>query len=246
MSQPSVSSARVERDIVEYGRFSGWALAALLLGVLSATAIVAPLLWSIPVLALVISLIAMKKIKTSEGRLTGWRVALLGLLLAVFFGMAGPVHTASRRYLIETRAAHFAAKFMQLLQQHQPLEAFQLTRPAAARTPLTPGQTDPYAKDPAAKKAYGEFLDLALVKMLLDAGQQAKIDLLSATYYAGDDSRDLATVKYQIQTPEKSGGVKSTALFMYVERTLAYGSHTEQWRIIPPALREEENDEAGN
>jgi hypothetical protein len=197
-------------------------------------------LWLLPVLAFVISLIALHKIKTSDRQLTGQYVALLGLLLAVFFGVAGPAHTISRRYYLETRAARFGEKFMQLLQQNQPLVAFQLTRPAATRKPLAADEADPFPKDEKAKKAYQEFLQLSPVKSLRQAGSQTKFELLSSTFFAGNESRDDVALQFRILAPA-GGDAKTTATttLMYVERMLAYGSHTEQWQIIPPALRTE-------
>jgi hypothetical protein len=239
MSQPTASSAQVDRDIVEYGRFSGWALVALLLGLLSAAAIAGPILWFIPLLGIVISLVAMKKIKASDCQLSGWHVALLGLLLSLFFGMAGPARTVSRRYYLETRAAHFAVKFMELLQQNQPAAAFQLTLPAGARKPIAADGADADEKNPSAKKAYDDFLALAPVKSLLRMGPQAKLELLSSTISASGDAQDEVVVRYRIHNPEVNGA-KSTTVLMDVQRTLAYSSQTEQWRIVPWALSETE------
>src|SRR5262249_49748232 len=103
----NTSLSPAERDIVEYGRISGWAVAAILLGLLSAAALAGPILWLIPVLAGVVSIVAMRQIRTSDRQLSGWHLALLGLLLAIFFGLAGPVRTISRQYYMEARAKRF-------------------------------------------------------------------------------------------------------------------------------------------
>jgi hypothetical protein len=235
MSQPSVSMSPAEREIVEYGRISGWAIAAVLLGGLSATAIMGPILWLIPVMAIVISLIAMRRIQSSERQLSGWHLALLGLMLSVFFGMAGPARTLSRQYLLEARASHFAVKFMELLQKNQPLEAYQFALPVGVRAVIAPGQTELQDKSAGAQKSYAEFLKLAAVKMLLEAGAEAKIEPVSATYLAGDESRDDLTVKFRIRSPATGG--KSTEVVMTVQRSLAYSSHTEQWQVIWQTLQ---------
>ncbi|HTQ38507.1 MAG TPA: hypothetical protein VMJ32_05740 [Pirellulales bacterium] len=238
MRQPGISLSPAEREIVEYGRISGWAVAAILLGVLSAAAIVGPLLWFIPVSAGAVSIVAMRKINASESRLSGWHLALLGLLLAIFFGVAGPARTLSRQYLVEVRAAHFAEKFLDLLQHKQPLAAYQLALPAGVRAVVEVGQTELKDKSPEAKKAYDEFLKLPAVNMLLEAGAEAKIEPLSATFAGGDDSRDDVIVKYRIRSSAGNDG-KSADVLMDVNRSLAYGSHTEQWQILWRTIREE-------
>jgi hypothetical protein len=237
MSQPTASSNYGQSDTIEYEPYSGWAFVAFVLGVLSAVALAGPILWLVPVFAVVVALIALRKIKASDRRFSGRYIALLGLLLAIFFGIAGPARLVSRRYFLEARAARFAGKFMELLQQNQPLAAFQLTMPAGLRKPLAADQKDLDTKDATTRKAYIEFLKSAPLKSFLEDGQQAKIELASATFAASNDVRDDVFVCYRIHFPS-DGAAKATTVFMDVARSLAYGSHTEQWQIIPPALRE--------
>jgi hypothetical protein len=237
MSQPIASSNYGQRETIEYEPYSGWTFVALALGILSAVALAGPILWFVPVFAATVAIIALRKIGVSDRRLSGWHIALLGLLLAIFFGIAGPARFISRRYYLETRAARFADKFMELLQQNKPLAAFQLTLPAGVRKPLTADQTEPDTKDAKVQKAYTEFLKLATLKSLLEDGQQTKVELSSAILATSDDARDDVIVYYRIRFPSDSA-VKTTNVFMDVARGLAYGSHTEQWQIIPPAFRE--------
>src|ERR1700690_198777 len=72
MTQPSGSSAQLDRDTIEYGPISGWAFVAVFLGLLSGAGVAGPILWFIPLVAIVISLIAMRKIAASAGQLSGW------------------------------------------------------------------------------------------------------------------------------------------------------------------------------
>jgi hypothetical protein len=237
MSQPSVSTPLRERNVIEHGRLSPWALVALVLGVLSPAAIVGPLLWFVPVLAVVVALIALRQIARSEGQFTGWYLALFGLLAAIFFGMAGPARTMSRRHILEERSARFAEKFIDLLRHNQPWSAYQLTLPAGTRKPEASTQTEPSEKDEQNKKHYDEFLKLDPIKNLLHAGAAAKAEWEPARFVGGDEIRDDVAVGVRI-TGIGDNPSKPAEFIMYVERTLAYGSHTEQWEIIPPALRE--------
>ncbi len=129
----------------------------------------------------------------------------------------------------------FAQAFIELLEQGKPFAAHQLTRPAATRKPFAVEEPDPYAKDPDAKKDYDAFLKLDAVQFLLAEKDQAEAKLLSANYAMGDDRSDIVAVTYRLSA--RSSEIKPMEVLMYLERTLAYGTQTEQWRIIPPAFR---------
>jgi hypothetical protein len=235
MTQPSGSSAQLDRDTIEYGPISGWAFVAVFLGLLSGAAVAGPILWFIPLVAVVISLIAMRKIAASAGQLSGWKLALLGLLAAVFFGIAGPARTFSRQYYLQARAVRFGEKFIDLLEQNQPLTAFQCTLSPGLRKPLSADESDVFAKTPDRKAAYETFLKIPSVKALLDAGPRAKVNLLSARYVGSSEIEDAVAINYQIATPDDGG--KSTVVQLDAIRMISNGS-TEQWRIIPPASTE--------
>src|SRR5262249_6565689 len=103
------------KDDVAYRAISGWAIAALVLGSLSGVALVGPVLWSVPLAAVLAAGIAMWRINRSSGELVGWNLAVLGMLLAVVFGAAAPTRIAVRRHWLETRGGVFADEFIELL-----------------------------------------------------------------------------------------------------------------------------------
>lgn len=236
MSQPTASSAQVDREVDQYRRFSGWALASLLLGFLSGGAVAGPILWFLPLLAIAVSLLAMQKIRSSEHQLYGWHIALLGLLLAVFFGMAGPARTISRRYYIEKRAAHFAEKFMDKLVENQPEDAFQFTIPPGGRKPITGNSPKAVEMNADLKKAHDDFFKLATVKTLLESAGHKKVELLSTVFTGSDEAQDIITVTFQVRDTQDSAAKPKTVV-MGVQRTLTSTAHSEEWRILPWALQ---------
>src|SRR5262245_11838169 len=164
MSQAVHLSARVEPEVVEYRSLSGWAMAALVLGLLSPAAIVAPILWLIPAMGFVAALIAMWSIAAAQGQKSGWYLAVLGLLLAIFFGVAGPARAITRNIWLQTRAERIAHVFVDLLRQAKPLEAHELTKLASQRKPLAPNTLEQIQKNPDMKREYDRFLNCELVK----------------------------------------------------------------------------------
>jgi hypothetical protein len=227
---------QVERDLIEYRSLSAWAVAALGLGILSAVAVIGPLLWLFPALALIVSLIALAKFRTAQGRLIGRGAALLGLLLAIFFGLAGPARSLSRQHWLETRAEHFAAGFANTLLQNKPLAAHQLTKFKLQRKPIPADDPDPYAKDPETKKDYDNFMKLEPVKKLLDQDQKAKFETFLARVVGSDDRMDYVEVGYRIRS-EADGKNPPFEGRMYLERIPAIGNSDEDWRVVPPAMR---------
>src|SRR5262245_18173304 len=112
-------SPQIDRYVVEYHRVSGWAIVSVAFGLLSAAALVGPILWILPAAGIAVSLIALWRISASQGQLSGYGVALLGLILAIFFGAAGPARTISHSLWLETRAQRFSRGLIEQLQRHQ-------------------------------------------------------------------------------------------------------------------------------
>ena len=76
-------------DLAEYRPVSGWGVAALLVGLVSAAASAHPLLWCLPLAGVVVSLIALRRIARSEIKLLGRKAALIGLAFSLIYGIAG-------------------------------------------------------------------------------------------------------------------------------------------------------------
>ena len=160
MSAPLTDShsQAADGDAARYHAVSKWAVAALLLGLLSPLALVGPVLWLVPLLGIVIALSAMRKISTSAGELVGWNLAFLGLLLAILFGVAAPVHTLTRHHWIEIRAEEFADQFLDLLLNGRTQAAFQLSLAPGRRKPLDYDLSEEFKKNPKAQQKYDEFM----------------------------------------------------------------------------------------
>lgn len=237
---PHLGPADDERERAQYHAISGLALAALALGVLSVAAIFGPILWFIPVLAAVCALVAMRRITLSQGELTGWHVALLALLLAVFFGVAGPAHTVTRRVWIDKRAAEFADGFLRLLQNGDVDIAYQLTRPPATRKTAAAGAAphgnEAEQRDPREPDPYQEFLTKEPTPTLLREKTNAKLERLLVDTVGDDDRGEYLRATYRMTYPD-GGGTKSLEFRLVVQRSIAYGSLAEQWQILwPPTI----------
>jgi hypothetical protein len=239
MSQAVHLSTRVEPEIVEYRVVSGWAVAALVLGLLSPAAIVAPILWLVPAMGFVIALIAMWSITTAQGQKSGWYLAIFGLLLTIFFGAAGPARAITRNFWLETRAERIARVFVDLLKQNKPLEAHELTKLASHRKPLGDNALELIEKNPDMKREYERFLNTELVKTLLERDDTAEVELSSASFLGSNDRQDVLTVPYHIGSKDAARPL-SISGEIGLERTTEMMTDREQWRVMPMAQRGEE------
>ncbi len=225
------SPRAVEQTGVEYHAISGWAIAALVVGILSAAALIGPLMWSIPALGICLAIVAMWRVSASGGELTGWNLALFGLILSLLFGSAGPAKTITRHYWLQVRAERFADGFLDLLQQNQPYVAQQFTLHPALRKLAAADLPGAIAKDEQAQKSFNQFISREPAKTLLEFGKKAKLELLSSAVVS-EDSRDDVAVIYRISPPAEPGARKPFTITLIVERSLSYPARTEQWQIL--------------
>lgn len=133
-----------ENDQVEgYRRLSHLAVWSIPLGLASALAMVSPLLWFVPVLAIAIATGGLVVISRSNDT-TGRRLALIGLGLAVLFGTWGVAWTISRRNVIHGQARTHASEWLVLMQQQDYMKAHQLSIDFFERLPANASLEEHY------------------------------------------------------------------------------------------------------
>ncbi len=228
---PAISPSSADRETIEYRAVSGWAIAALVLGMLSAAAIFGPLLWFIPALGMLAAIIALRRIRAADGELTGRNLAILGLLLAVLFGIAAPARAITRRHWLAQRAEAFTGRFLELLEEGHGHAAHQLTVHPLQRKPLTSALPASYANDPESQRAYEGFAAREPAHALLAHGAGATVELLKIEVLPSDERGDSAVVRYRIDF--KEGGItRNINVALIVERPAPRGGRDEQWQIV--------------
>jgi hypothetical protein len=225
---------------IEYRGVSGLAIAALVLGLLSPVAFVAPLLWSAPIFAIGFAWAAMHRIKAGGGELAGWNLALLGLLLAVLCGVAAPVHYATRHIWLETRAEAVAGKFVELLCADRPYAAYQLMLAPASRKPLDDAKPPEKWTDDREQKKYESFLGDEPVKLLRGAKKDA-IEPAGARWLGSDEDVDSISVRYQVRA---DNGAPAT-IHIRLARFAIHATGQEQWRITSITMDAKESQSSG-
>jgi hypothetical protein len=229
MKYGTEGSVETDLDCDAYRAVSGWAIAALLLGLASASAVAGPVLLVVPLAAIAVALVAMRRIGTSEGGLIGRNVALLGLLLAVLFAVAGTTRTLTRQIWLQQRGQRFAEGFVQLLQQNKPHAAHQLTVEPGLRKPMGENLEMAYINDPETMQDYQTFVERPQIKTLLDLGQRAKVEPVTARLVGSEGARDYVEVRFLAAT---GGQERLTTIKFVAMRMAARTSDGEQWQIV--------------
>ena len=161
----------------DYRSVSGLAIVSLLLGIASPLAMVAPLLFAIPLFALGLSLLTLAKIRASDGQLIGRKAALVGLGLAVASLCAAQSRLVMANWLIGERARPVAEQWMTLLLQQQKELAYQLTV-AAEQTPSREAIAAAPQLAKAPETAWKTFLNAPVVQKIQTMGGDAQVRFL--------------------------------------------------------------------
>jgi hypothetical protein len=125
-SQHRVTEQADER-VAEYRPVSGWAVGALIMGLLSPLALADPLLWALPVIAGMVCVRAFVHLRQKAPAMLGRTAALAGLWLAVFSLTAAYSDWVYLRWRIRGEARQAALFWFDLLAKDRPEFAFQLT-----------------------------------------------------------------------------------------------------------------------
>jgi hypothetical protein len=157
----------------EYRPVSRLAVAALAGGVLSALALVSPLCWVLPLVALGLAVAAIADVNRPGAPQAGGLAAVAGLALAVGFGAQAVTDAVATRWLVARRAEDTARHWIDAVRAGRLADAISVCAPRAVPAvegrPGEPGRP-PVVANAAVEKAFGE---LAAVRAVAGCGAAA-------------------------------------------------------------------------
>ena len=160
--RPSVPDVHItdpqDEELSAYRAIAGQAVVGLLFGLLSPLAFLAPTLWAVPALGVLLCVLALRRIRRSEPALAGRKMAMAGLLLSLLFLTAAPTMWFQHRWRVRSEAAEFAASWFHFLTADEPQKAYQLLKPPAARPPLDDHLWAVYRDDPKLRKELENYV----------------------------------------------------------------------------------------
>jgi hypothetical protein len=212
--------------VASYQSLSILAIFSLIVGLLSPLC----LLWSgflaLPLVGIVLSLLAIRRIATSDGQLAGRGAAIAGLSLCVAFGVMSFSHQSITRYLRSNQAEEFGREWLALIAANDTNRAFKATYDG--NRPLPP--PEPGAPAPTTTP-YEDFLSSTLIKKILAAGKDAKIqfaDTLEFTWQA--QSSFLVKQRFNV-TPQTGDADSRVAIDLTMHRARYRGEAIPRWLV---------------
>lgn len=198
------SSGNEAPELQDYRPISPLVILACIAGLLSLLAVVHPLLWFVPAVAVVLSACAIRQVSAAHSRYSGRLAAVAALCLAALVGTYAPARAISLERELYARAQPYVKEWISLIQQGRYEEAHQFTLALSERfqgpgaleayyhppaqggqhdpsstdlVPADPPTTDPamLQLDAAPDDQLAKFLQEPLIVKLIDYGPQASL-----------------------------------------------------------------------
>lgn len=199
--QPHVSSLD-ETALASYQGVSIMAVLALLLGMASALALVHPFLWVVPPVAVVLSILAIRAIDAPDSNLTGRRLAIAGLALALLFGLWAPSRVLTRQWQLYRQARAFADDWLELIRQGELQAAHQLTLPHIERQKPGVSLEKIYSESDEAKNRYQNFFGDKPAKTIAALGDEATYEYAGGNGVARETFSEHVALSYRVRHAE--------------------------------------------
>jgi hypothetical protein len=224
---PAFHSDDVE-NVANYRSLSVLALLSLVLGLFSTLSLVFTLFLGVVLLGLIVSLIALRQISLSEGRLAGRWAAVLGLILCVTCGVATMSRGAAIRYLRTSQAQQYARNWLSVLVAGKTTQAFRGTLEGNQPPPMPEPGMPPRTTTPL-----DDFKNDELIKKIAAAGEDAKIDYAGTYEYVAQSRRDYFLRQRYVITPQPGSKARSKPIRVNVavQRSRLRGDAKPRWLI---------------
>jgi hypothetical protein len=225
-SPPAFHSDDVEH-VANYQSLSVAALISLLIGLASPLAILSKVFLFVPLCGLALSLLALRRISLSEGRLAGRWAALVGLVLCAVSAATAITRDSVAHHMRANQAQQFATHWLSILAANDTDQAFKMTYQGAR--PLPPSEP---GAPPVEQSPYEKFLSDPLIKKITAAGKQAKIEFVKTLEFSARTRRE--AIVRQLFRIVPAGGSPKDAIDAYitVQRSHFRGERDIGWLVV--------------
>lgn len=192
--------------------------------------------WSLafPIAAMLVSGLALVRIRTSDGTLGGgalslWTLRGTAVLILCYFA-----HFAATYFAVRAQGDNFGRQWMDLVTKGELDRAFLLTlkppRPAEdANLRNTLEITYNIASDPSGKGPYSTFKGKEIIRLMQQGGADAKMTLKSASSPTYELGGYLVRMVYQVEVPD---GVFDLALMVLGMESPTGAFKGRQWQVV--------------
>lgn len=201
-------------ELTQYRAISLWAVATLIAGLSAPLALVGPLLWWLPLLAIPLAWLAFRQLRQPDPRYVGQTATVVGLCLAALFFAWAITQRLSREVRIAHEAQQLADDWLGLILAGKIPEAHQIQSPAARRQANEANLAAFYEAQVEAGRDLAAFEKSEAVAAL--KGQQGKIEVKFAEVvrHTVEGLTDYFTLRYEVTAgtvPGSNGSLWITA-----------------------------------
>ena len=179
-------------ELRDYRPVSRLAPITAILGIASASALIHPLLWVIPLLATVVGIVALRQFTTNP-QLIGRKAVLFGLILALFIGSYAPARTLTRRSMLSHESRRIATDWLELVRQGRLEEAHQWTLTLRDRQPTDVLLKKYYESSGAALKQLDDFFNREIIQQFRTVAHAGEIRFQRRGIVAHEREADYVT-----------------------------------------------------
>ena len=215
-----------EQALVQYAPISKAALGALALGLASPLILVTPLLLLVPLAGIAVAAVALRRIATSEGQLSGYWPATIGLCLATLFLGWGASYQLTRQAALADQAERMADGWLRLVAEGKLQEADQLMQAGSDRARTKEEMMERYKSDREVNENLQAFFSREPMKSFRAAGPQVEFAASRVAAVSRHGELDEIVLEYRYS----AAGEAPRTMFVSVQRT-ARGERPADWQL---------------
>jgi hypothetical protein len=229
LQDAKVKSSLEPADVDKYSQLAPLAVIALVLGLASTLALIGPLFFLAPLFAIGLSLLALSKIRQSDGALTGAGLARVGLALGTICLVASLVRTEVRDRMLQEQAGAAAERWLRYMTDGDVANARALLTGDAASglVPRPEPGAEPRPNDELERIAIERLTQDRLVRDFTEV-DQPQIELESLSEAVFDGGRTIVAATYFLADPASG---EHRHVEMRLARNKYYESEGEPWRV---------------
>lgn len=209
----------------EYRPLSVLCVVALLAGLASPLSLAHPLLVVVPLAAAVLALLALRSLATAAQPMTGQRLAVAGLCLAMLFFGWGIAKRLHHRAVVRASAREFAEDWLRVLAAGDRTRAHQLHVAREFRVDPHAPIEQLYETKEDAMSDMGSFFASPAIQKFLAAGSSVEFRFVEVTRQSQNQLADIVVLKYEIKGEERF------PMWITVRRTFRNARHDTDWEL---------------
>ena len=221
--------ASTTAQVIEYRSPQPLAVLTLALGLLSFLAVLRPVLWVVPLVAVVLGPISLWRLANDRTKV-GRQAVIWGMALALFCGAWGISRHVSRHWWLTSQARVYVDAWLDLIQQNRLKEAHQLHGRQIQRVPEGMSIDEYYRTDESAAHDMRMFFDREPLRSFVTLTEPVEVQFQRAAVET-DLHFDSVTLHYEV-IMRREGRTYSRPIHIIMKREAVEGTSDSQWFVF--------------